>query len=245
MSTYGNFIDETIKTEYDLISVLKNDENSYIELFSHKPTGSKLVKILSKNRNDHIYRKLRGLQHKNLPIIYDICSCEEHLLVLESYIDGETLESILEKNEISEKTAISYLTDLCEALDFLHKNRIIHRDVKPTNVIITPENRAILIDFSAARLVSDVQDKDTSNLGTAGYAAPEQYGIFQSMPPTDIYALGVLFNLMLINTHPSVKIPSGKLGKIIKKCVDTQISKRYQSVDALKKDLNRYKKFHL
>lgn len=245
MSTYGNFIDEIIKAEYNLISVLKNDESSHIDLYSHKSTKRRLLKILSKNRNDHIYRNLRGLQHKNLPVIYDVCSCEEHLLVLESYIEGETLERILNKRVLSEKAAISYLSDICDALDFLHKQRIIHRDVKPSNVIITSDDTAVLIDFSAARLINDVQDKDTANLGTAGYAAPEQYGIFQSMPPTDIYALGVLFNLMLINTHPSVKIPAGKLGKIIKKCVDTQISKRYQSVDALKKDLNRYKKFRL
>lgn len=244
MSTYGTFIDDALKTEYFSINVLKNDESSKLEVFQHKNSNNKLVKILSKNRNDHIYRKLRGLKQENLPVILDVCSCEEHILVLEEYIEGENLADIIENSELTKNNAVSYILDICNALDFLHKKSIIHRDVKPGNIIITPEKRAVLIDFSAARLMSDGQEKDTSNLGTVGYAAPEQFGIYQSLPPTDIYALGVMFNEMLIKLHPSIKTPPGKLGKIIKKCTDTQIAKRYQTVEALMSDLKRYQKFH-
>lgn len=244
MSTYRKFIDETLKTEYNSIDILKNEEGSKIEVFQHKTTNNKLVKILSKNRNDHIYRALRGFKQENLPIILDVCSCEEYLLVLESYIDGESLDTIIDKQDISPSNVVSYILDICNALNFLHKKNIIHRDVKPGNIIITPKKRAVLIDFSAARLISEGQQKDTSNLGTVGYAAPEQFGIYQSLPPTDIYALGVMFNEMLIKLHPSIKTPPGKLGKIIKKCTDTQISKRYQTIDSLITDLKRYQKFH-
>ena len=75
MSTYGTFIDDALKTEYISIDVLKNDESSKLEVFQHKNSNNKLVKILSKNRNDHIYRKLRGLKQENLPVILDVCSC--------------------------------------------------------------------------------------------------------------------------------------------------------------------------
>lgn len=244
MSTYGKFIDETLKAEYNSIDVLKNDENSQIEVFQHKTNNNKLVKILSKNRNDHIYRKLRGLKQENLPVILDVCSCEGHILVLEEYIEGESLADIMENSELTTNNSVSYILDICNALNFLHKKSIIHRDVKPGNVIITPEKRAVLIDFSAARLMNDGKEKDTSNLGTVGYAAPEQFGIYQSLPPTDIYALGVMFNEMLTKLHPSIKTPSGKLGKIIKKCTDTQIAERYQTIDSLITDLKKYQKFH-
>ncbi len=244
MSTYGKFIEETLKTEYISIDILKDEECSKIEIFQHKSNNNKLVKIQSKNRNDHIFREIRGLKHKNLSTIFDVCSCEEYLLVLESYIEGKNLENILEKQELTPNICVKYILDICNALNFLHKKNIIHRDVKPSNIIITPTNNAVLIDLSAARLINEGQQKDTSNLGTVGYAAPEQFGIYQSLPPTDIYALGVMFNEMLVKLHPSVKTPSGKLGKIIKKCTDTQIAKRYQTVDALIADLKRYQKFH-
>ena len=243
MSTYGNFIDEVLDSEYTLLKTLKDDESSKIQIYLHKATDNKLVKIQSANRNDHIFRALRGLKNDNLPVIFDVCSCDEYLIILESWIEGKTLAEIMEKEQISQKRCFKYIFDICKALDFLHKKSIIHRDVKPANIIITPEDKAVLIDFSAARLINEGQQKDTTNLGTVGYAAPEQFGLFQSLPPTDIYALGVLFNEMLINSHPSVKMPSGKLGKIIRKCTDTQISARYQTINSLVSDLKKYKSF--
>lgn len=244
MSTYGYFINNTLEAEYASIKVLKNEDTSKIEVFKHKNSDNKLVRILSKNRNDHIYRELRGKKHENLAPVLEVCSCEEHLLVIEGYIPGEALSAIVEKQSLSAKTVISYIFDVCKALQFLHEKSIIHRDIKPGNIIITPQNKAVLIDFSAARLMNGSGNRDTANLGTVGYAAPEQYGVSQSSPPTDIYALGVMFNEMLTKQHPSVTIPSGKIGRIIKKCTDTQISKRYQTIEALVKDLKKYQRFH-
>ncbi len=244
MSIYGNYIDETLKSEYELINVFKNDEFSEISLFEHKASKNKLVKIISKNRNDHIFRKLRGLKHKNLPVIFDVCSDEDNLLVLESYIEGKSLSEKLKEDALKPQQAVKYVLDICSALQFLHSLNIIHRDVKPQNIIVDNSDNAVLIDLQAARHISDVQEKDTVNLGTVGYAAPEQYGLHQSIPPTDIYAIGVLLNELTVKTHPTIKTPSGRLGKIIKKCTETQIYNRYQTVDKLIADLKRYSLFH-
>lgn len=244
MSIYGNYIDETLKSEYALIKVFKDDEFSEISLFEHKTSKNKLIKIISKNRNDHIFRKLRGLKHKNLPVIFDVCSDEDNLLVLESYVEGKSLSEKLKEDTIKPEKAVKYILDICYALQFLHSLDIIHRDVKPQNIIIDNDDNAVLIDLQAARHISDVQEKDTVNLGTVGYAAPEQYGLHQSIPPTDIYAIGVLLNELTVKTHPTIKTPSGKLGKIIKKCTETQIYNRYQTVDKLIADLKRYSLFH-
>lgn len=98
--------------------------------------------------------------------------------------------------------------------------------------------KCCLIDFSIAK-ITNAQSNDTRSLGTVGYAAPEQFGISQSQPATDIYALGVLANQLAIGTHPTIDVPKGKLGKIINKCTATQISKRYQNVVELKKELSK------
>lgn len=244
MSTYGNYIETTIKKDYKLIKTFKNDEISCVELFQNKENSNKLILIKSKNRNDHIFRSLRGLTHPNLPIIFDACSCEEHLIVLESYVDGLLLSEKVKEDAPKKKMAIKYILDVCEALKFLHSLGIIHRDIKPTNIIINNKDKAVLIDLNSARHVSDKQECDTINLGTVGYAAPEQYGLHQSIPATDIYALGVLLNELVINSHPTIQTPSGKLGKIIKKCTETQIYNRYQTIDELISELKRYLRWH-
>lgn len=239
MSTYGNLLNEILNTEYTAEKSFKDSPGGTIALYCHKGLGKKVVKITSENRNDHVFRELRGEKHENLPAVFEVCSCEDYVLVLEEFIEGELLSEYALKNDINERRAVEITTDVCEALSFLHSKGIIHRDVKPDNVIITPEGKAVLIDFSAARFMTDGKERDTRYLGTVGYAAPEQYGVFQSMPQTDIYALGVLLCELVLNTHPSVKIPGGKIGKIIKKCTDTNIFNRYQSTEALAKELKK------
>lgn len=244
MSNYENFIEKILAEEYINLKKFKDDDNSVVELFENQSNGKKLVRINSQNRNDEIFRALRGVGHANLPMIFDVCACETHLCVLEEFIDGKTLEAAMKSENISISSAVDYALDICNALSFLHSKRIIHRDVKPSNVMITPENKAVLIDLQAARFIIEKRVRDTCNLGTVGYAAPEQFGISQSLPPTDIYALGVMLNELVLGTHPSIETPKGYIGKIIKKCTDTQISKRYQTVDILAADLKKYKKFH-
>ncbi|MBQ8182335.1 MAG: serine/threonine protein kinase [Clostridia bacterium] len=244
MSKYSEFIEKTLESEYTHLQCFKNDDSIKIDLYKHTKIRKKLVLIRSKNRNDHIFRILRGINHPNLPTVFDVCACDDYLMVLESYVEGESLSKLLQKGCVTKKQAVKYTIDVCEALKTLHEKQIIHRDIKPENIIISPDGKAILIDLQAARLVTDTDHKDTINLGTVGYAAPEQYGVHQSTPPTDIYAVGVLLNELIINCHPTVRIPSGKLGKIISKCTETQIYNRYQTVDKLIADLKRYSFFH-
>lgn len=243
MSRYEEYINKTLIDDYTHIRCSKNEEAVKIDIFKHNSSGNKLVCIRSQNRNDHIFRLLKGVSAPNLPTIYDICSCENYLLVLESYVEGKTLAETIKVTPLNPKQTIKYVLQICEALRFLHSKQIIHRDIKPENVIITPDGNAVLIDLSAARLLTDSEGKDTVSLGTVGYAAPEQYGIHQSTPPTDIFALGVLLNELIVGCHPSIKTPSGRLGKIIKKCTETQIYNRYQTVEKLISDLKKVKCF--
>lgn len=173
-------------------------------------------------------------------MIYEVCTDDSGITVLEEYIEGKRLLDILSSKPLDKKTACKYVSQICDALIFLHSIGIIHRDIKPSNIIIKDDGTAVLIDLSIARFVNE-QENDTQALGTPGFAAPEQFGVSQSNKATDIYGLGVLLNIMLTGSHPSVDLPKGRLRKVVEKATSTQISKRYRDAEKLKKALNRYK----
>ncbi len=237
MSEIKDYIDRSLQSEYKELKNLSETSVTKITLYQHKESGKELLLIRSGYRNDEVFRKLKSLNTNGYtPLIYEVCSEDDYLYILEEYVEGKTLASYLENGEaLSEKDIVKYVKDLCCALEILHSLGIVHRDIKPENVMIR-NGKACLIDFSVAKLINYTR-KDTLNLGTVGYAAPEQYGITESNPATDIYALGVLANILLTGEHPTTKIPGGRLGRIIRKCTDIQISKRYQSARELKKQI--------
>lgn len=232
------YIINNLNNNFNKIITVKNTEKSKIHIFQHKENGKKIVQRFSLNRNDEVFRALRTINNDNLVNILEVCSDDEYLMVLERYIDGKNLSEIIERGNTDKKTACKYAIQICDALAVLHENGIIHRDIKPENIIITKDDNAVLIDFSIARKISSDNECDTNNLGTVGYAAPEQYGITQSGKTTDIYSLGVLLNFMLTGEHPAVTVPNGPIKRIISKATSTQISKRYKSIAQMKKDLH-------
>lgn len=238
-----DYIEKLLSENYSSCGVLSDSQINHIEVFSKKQSGQKILKIQTYNRNDEVFRILRDLFIPQTPQIFEICSNDDCCVVLEEFIEGKTLFSLLQKKHtLPPETACRYAQDVCKALSVLHSNEIIHRDVKPSNIIITPQDTAVLIDFSIARLKSEEKPKDTLNLGTAGYAAPEMFGISQSTPATDIYALGITLNEMLTGVHPSIDTPNGRLGKIISRCLSMQMSKRFESAEVLSRALSRCNK---
>lgn len=157
--------------------------------------------------------------------------------MLEEYIDGQTISEYLSDDLYTLSGVKSVISSLCDALDFLHSNKIIHKDIKPENVMIDKNGVVKLIDFDSARIYKPYRSEDTKMLGTHGYAAPEQYGLNQTDERTDIYALGVLMNVMLTGEPPERKLYNGKLKNVIIKCTQTIPDKRFQNVNELKKSL--------
>jgi serine/threonine protein kinase len=158
-------------------------------------------------------------------------------IVLEEYIEGMTVGDVLEGGVYSEEGVVEICRKLCDALTVLHGMGIIHRDIKPENIILTKNGEVKLIDFNASKEYKERKDKDTRILGTAGFAAPEQYGISQSDARTDIYAMGVLINVMLTGEHPSKVMCSGRMKKIVNRAVSINPDNRYQSSTELKEML--------
>ena len=235
-----DYIDNNIDKHFSKIATLKNEESSKILLYQHKSLEKNIIMRISKNRNDDVFRELRGKNIKNAARIYDVCSEDNQLVVLEEHIEGKSLLQIMDYGLIPTKIACKYAYQLCNALKELHSFGIIHRDIKPSNVIINNSGEAYLIDLGIARKISSNDEKDTQELGTVGFAAPEQFGLSQSGKSTDIYALGILLNMMITGVHPAIETPKGLVKNIINKSTSTQISKRYSNATKMQKALKYF-----
>ena len=219
---------DVIDKEYAVIRVLKESPRGSVRLISHKAQG-KLFILRQFQGNGEVYRQLTGYACDNLPKIYEAAEQDGRVLVLEEFIEGDTLDFLLKEALFSPKETREIVLQLCQALWVLHSMAAVHRDIKPENVIMRGR-QAVLIDFDAARLHKPDQEADTQVLGTTGFAAPEQYGLSQSDVRTDIYALGVLMNVMLTGEHPSKKLAEGRMGRIIERCTRVNPEKRYKNV---------------
>src|SRR5260370_28644391 len=137
---------------------------------------------------------LSRLTHTNLPHIYDHFTDPEHWYLVMDFIEGETLEAHLTQvGHLSVKETLNIAIQLTNVLGYLHSQEppIIFRDVKPANIMRTPNGHLYLIDFGIARHFKPGQIADTIALGSPGYAAREQYSKVQSQttPRSDIYSL--------------------------------------------------------
>src|SRR5216683_1793829 len=151
---------------------------------------------------------LAGLTHPNLPRIYEQFTDMGRWYLVMDFIEGETLEEHLDKlkdGKLPVEKVLEIGIQLCNVLEYLHMRQppIIFRDLKPANVMLTIHGHVYLIDFGIARHFKPGQAKDTTALGSTGYAAPEQYGKAQTTPRADIYALGATLHQMLSGKDPS------------------------------------------
>ena len=153
-------------------------------------------------------------------------------VVLE-YLSGESLASRLRKGTLSSKEARRITIAVCTGLFDLHRQGLVHRDINPNNILITSNGEVRIIDYGILRSFLAEKGADTVILGTPGYAAPEQFGFSQSDAKTDIYAVGVLLNVMLTGHLPGERLADGALGAIVKKCIEIDSKKRFEDVNAL------------
>lgn len=230
MALYESFL-EAVTTEYDTLRVLKQSPRGTVSVVRHKKSGTRYV-FRRYSGSGEVYRRLLPVLCQHLPQIMEAAEQDGQTAVLEEYVQGDTLAELLMGALLTEREARQVTMQLCQALHVLHSMGAVHRDVKPENVILRGSD-AVLIDFDAARIYKDESESDTQVLGTTGFAAPEQYGIFQSDERADIFSLGVLLNIMLTGKHPSREMAAGKMGRIVRKCTMTAPEQRYQSARAL------------
>lgn len=193
---------------------------------------------------------MKRLDHPSLPRIVDIIDNGVTIYVVMDYIEGESLDKILnEYGAQPEEMVVNWAKQLCDALSYLHSQKppIIYRDMKPANVMLKPEGNIKIIDFGIAREYKEQNLADTTVLGTKGYAPPEQYS-GQTDPRSDIFALGMTMHHLLTGVDPRNGEPyapvrqwnpelSEGIETIIDRCVEPAAENRYQSCADLLYDL--------
>ena len=219
---------ESLHNSFEEIRLLKESSRGSVYLIRHKSTRKPFV-LRHFTGNAEVYRKLLDISCPNLPKVLEVASRNDVHLVLEEYVQGDTLDFMLRDALFSPEETRDIVTQVCQALWVLHSMDAVHRDVKLENVILRGSD-ALLIDFDAARLHKPEYESDTRILGTEGYAAPEQYGLSQTDIRTDIYAVGVLMNVMLTGKHPSKELAPGKFGRVVLRCTAVNPQKRYKNV---------------
>lgn len=160
---------------------------------------------------------LARLRHPNLPRVFDHFSFEGEQYLVMDFIEGDDLWKIVSEQgyPLTETQALDYICQICEAVSYLHKQNppIIHRDIKPQNIKITPTGEAILVDFGIAKVEQKNVHTNTAARGvTPGFSPPEQYSGSGTTVTSDIYALGATLYAILTAKQPpdSIKLITGE-----------------------------------
>ena len=212
-------------------------------LVQHTETGRLYVKKTADVHSLEVFRQLKEHPIAGIPAVQEVLPDGDSVVVIEEYIAGESLQQLLERRgTLPPQEAAALLLPLCAIAARLHglNPPVVHRDIKPANIMISSDGIVKLIDLDAARRDDGDRGPDTTLMGTAGYAAPEQYGFSASTPQTDIYALGAVLNVMLTGQLPQEKPAAGALWRIIQKCTQMEPARRYPSVELLIADLSDF-----
>ena len=174
---------------------------------------------------------LANLRHPNLPRVSDhiVLGDQGQYLVMD-FIEGEDLRYRMERmGMLSEEDAVHIGASICDALAYLHTRKppILHRDIKPGNVKITPDGHIFLVDFGLAKVYQNATQATTTGARamTPGYSPPEQYGTARTDPRTDIYSLGATLYAAL-----SGVIPEDGLARAMDNAQLTPLRKRNSKV---------------
>lgn len=252
--------DYILDGKYRIIKVLGRGGMGTVYLCENTRLGNQwAIKEVKKDLKNHIDLSsepniLKKLNHAGIPRIIDIFYENSNIYMVEDYIEGVTLKDyIKEKGAMDEESIGKITSSICDILIYLHNldPPIIYRDLKPSNIMITPNNKVVLVDFGISKAYKAEKNGDTVNIGSNGYAAPEQFGFGQSCKQTDIYGIGMVIYFM-VKGEVSVtaleplmdenydKNVSSDLRRIIQRCVQVDIKDRYQTSEELKTDIIKF-----
>jgi len=210
-------------------------------------------------------RAASALNHSNICTIYEISEYHGHEFIAMEYVEGETLSKVIVSQKLPVPEVLDYSLQMTEGLEAAHKKGVIHRDIKPDNILITSEGRVKIMDFGLAKVrhAAKITTSGTA-LGTAAYMSPEQVRGEPTDARSDLFSLGMILYEMLTGRHPfagpeapehpaavmysilhekpeavahfAANVPAG-LETVILKALEKTPMRRYQSAEELAADL--------
>lgn len=192
-------LDDTYRVE----QVLARGEDGITELVTIDGAGPFVrKKIRQELARRNVWSALTECSSPRLPRVEATYELPEHFVVVYDFMPGRSLSKVIETDgPLTPEEATSLGIELCEAAEELHIHGIIHRDISPNNIVVAA-NGAHLIDLGIARMRVEGASKDTTSLGTWGFASPEQYGFAQTDARSDVYSIGRVLGFALTGVLP-------------------------------------------
>lgn len=217
-------------------------------------------------RNEIEYRSLikeanimKSLSHSSIPRIVSIDTEGDSIFIIMDFVDGISVKDwLVRRGSVEQTVAVAWMKQVCNVLLYLHtrKNPIFYRDMKPDNIMVQSDGNIKLLDFGISEIITKDNMTIKEALGTRGFAAPEQK--VNGSPydlRSDIFGVGRTMYYMLTGLNPSVigeknlrgireVNPSVSIGleRVVNKCMEEDVNKRYQSIEEVLYDIQNYNK---
>lgn len=237
---------EEILSGYSFESCIRKDEERKKEVYltRRREDGLRaILKVTAGSPEENALEEaelLKRLHHPGIPRTYETFVKDGKYYHIREYIEGRSLyETVKTNGRMSADDIFNTVLKLTDILTYLHSRTppVIHRDIKPQNIIVSTDGTVHLIDFGIARVHKEERSQDTAVVLTMDYAPPEQYGFEQTSPLTDIYSLGVVMLFMatgrVARSGLEAQIVNNKLRNLIERCIAFDPKLRVQSAEEI------------